>query len=154
MYIDLKCKECGNYFHIDFEEDEMTSSKCPHCGHYFNNQHLSHLAEVFYTTSKYTNDIELIGLSNGNKNIVFSSDIDSLNKIYNNAHKNVQIQITRLLDILYLLIHREAKNGDAEGMNKVIVEVRRLYNRIKGNPEDFLVHEDYQGDSFLGKFEN
>ena len=146
MYIDLKCKECGNYFHVDFEEEEMTSSKCPRCGHYFNNQHLSHLAEVFYTTSKHTNDIELLGLSGGKKNIVFSSDIDSLNKIFNNADKDVQVQITRLLDILYLLIHRDAKDGNAEAMNKTIAEVRKLYNRINGNPDNFLVDEEYQED--------
>lgn len=146
MYIDLKCKECGNYFHVDFEEEEMTSSKCPRCRHYFNNQHLSHLAEVFYTTSKHTNDIELLGLSGGKKNIVFSSDIDSLNKIFNNADKDVQVQITRLLDILYLLIHRDAKDGNAEAMNKTIAEVRKLYNRINGNPENFLVDEEYQED--------
>ncbi len=148
MYIDLKCKKCGNHFHIDFEENEMTSDKCPNCGHYFDNKRLSHLAEVFYTTSKYANDIELIGLSGGKKNIVFTSDIESLNKLYNNTDKETQIQITRLLDILYLLIHHDAKNGDAEAINKTIAEVRKLYNRINGNPENFLVHEDYQGNNF------
>lgn len=154
MYIELKCKNCGKYFHIDFEEEEMTDNKCPNCGHYFKSQHLSHLAEVFYITQKHTDDIDLIGLSGGKRNIVFSTDIDNLNRIYNNADHDVQIQISRLLDILYLLVHREAKNGDAEAMNKIIAEVRRLYNRIKGNPEDFLVKENYSGDGLLGEFKS
>lgn len=154
MYIELKCKKCGKYFHIDFEEKEMTDNKCPNCGHYFRNHHLCHLAETFYVAKEHTEDVEIVGLSSGKKNIVFSSDIDSLNEIYNTSSKDVQIQITRLLDILYLMIRDDAKYDDMASLNKTIAEVRKLYNRMNGNPKDFLVNENFKKDGLLGELES
>lgn len=130
MYIEVKCNTCNKRFHKDFTVEELNMVKCPHCGAEISSYEaecLRYLSETYFSAINRLQNISLCGIHEESKNIVISTDIDSLNQVYNVAPPEVRTRMTSLFDKFYLLMYHDAKSGNLSGLDSTIEKIRRVW---------------------------
>ncbi|MPL96607.1 hypothetical protein SDC9_42789 [bioreactor metagenome] len=132
MFIELKCKNCNKRFDINFDNKEVEVNKCPKCGALlssYESERLWHLAETYYSDTKSLNSVSVAGIHEAQKSIVISSDIDSLNELYNISNPDVRQRMTSLFDLFYLLMFHDSKDKKIKELDNTIKEVRTLWEK-------------------------
>lgn len=139
MYIELKCRSCGQAFRVDFTSNEYDVDKCPKCGSYLSYSDVTRIraiTEPFYTNVSRIDSVSVCGIHTeencaaGTAIIaedLFSSDMEHLNEVYRSASPEVQNKLAALIDKFYLLVNSDAQDGNIDKLNLTLDNLRALF---------------------------
>ena len=151
MYVTLTCNMCHQHFQVAFGEKEFNVQKCPLCGNtilYSDNERVYSITEKIYTNANRTESISIdsihLGKSTDTQSVrstrnIFYNDLKELEKVFDQADPEMQDSLTSIIDTLYLLIYRNAKDGELDKINETRQQIRTLFlEKIESRNADIL----------------
>lgn len=128
LFATFVCKNCNHKIIIDFTKLNNIPNSCPKCGTQFSNSHyITSFAEKFLNLQRALLDLEFLGLSSGEPNIVFKSDLKMLNELYAHSSEEVRKLLTDILDKNYLMVYHAAKDEDLKTLKEYHSKLKNLH---------------------------
>lgn len=130
MFATFLCKNCKAKIIIDFSNPNNIPNSCSKCGSKFSNIHyITSFADTFFNLQRALFNLEFYGLTSGKTNVVYNSDIESLEELFLHSSPKVKDLLSQIIDINFLIIHQAAKNEDLKELEEYISNLRALFEK-------------------------
>lgn len=128
MFATFKCNFCGKKVTSDFSKANDFPNNCPKCNSPFSNPHyIPDFGEKVYNFQRALGNLTFCGLSDESPDIVFESDLDSLENLHIHSSSEVKKILTRILDLNFLIIYHDAKDENIEKLNNYISKLELIH---------------------------
>ena len=137
MQFTLHCCHCGQTFQFKFSKSADIPDMCPICHNKFDPYEWSVINDFLDKIDAYNKRFtslkikQLSETTSGSNNTsasdnVFSSDLRSLNRLYDNAPSEQRELLSSIIDKLYLLLNRDVRAGSS-----TFPSSQRVYDLLK-----------------------
>jgi len=128
MFATFRCQNCNNKIVVDFSKPNNIPSSCSKCGSKFSNSHyISSFADKFLSLQRALYDLEFCGLTSSKPDIVYDTDLKTLDNLYFHSSVEVKKLLTRILDLNFLMIYHDAKDENIEALKRYIYVLEVLH---------------------------
>lgn len=148
MIYDLLCCHCDSRFKVSFGKNETFPESCPHCHTAFEPHEIAKLNDFLDKMDSYNERFASLRIVQATESVlaeqenqsvdstVFSSDVQQIKRMYDDATGEDKALLTSVIDKLYLLINR-----DHRGKAETLCSTKRVYELLE---QEFLSSIDAQ----------
>lgn len=149
MFATFICKNCNTKLMVDFSKLDTSLNSCTKCKVTFVNSHYIDLfAEKFTSLQRALSNLEFCGLSSGNSdlfNLVYESDMETLDELYKHSSTEVKKLLSRILDINFLMVFHAAKDENLDALTDYIDRLEAILdsrNKFENDKFKNILFED------------
>lgn len=156
MRYTLHCCRCNQSFLFDFSKSETIPDACPHCHERFDQYDFSTVNTLLDKMDSYNTRLTSLRIKRAFEptaeelsdtpmdDKVFSSDIQRIIHLYENAKGEHRELLTNIIDKLYLLLNRDIRSSSVD-----LLSSQRVYDLLSQEFERGIAEQNQKMLEFL-----